>query len=67
MYKQDYELGQLYRTMKVLEVETNLLDTLTETEKSQYKFDNQKFNKIRCRTIEKVYGDMGRQMLTMLP
>ena len=67
MYKQDYELGHLHRTMKVLEVETNLIESMSETERLQYKLDPQKFNKIRCRTIEKVYGEMGKQKLTMLP
>jgi histone deacetylase complex regulatory component SIN3 len=60
MYKQDYELGLLHRTMRVLEVETNIIEQMTEQERGQYKLDPQKFNRVRIRTIEKVYGDMGR-------
>jgi histone deacetylase complex regulatory component SIN3 len=67
MYKQDYELGLLHRTMRVLEIETNIIEQMTEQERGQYKLDPQKFNRVRIRTIEKVYGDMGRQMVTMLP
>lgn len=60
MYKQDYELGLLHRTMRVLEIETNIIEQMTEQERGQYKLDLQKFNRVRIRTIEKVYGDMGR-------
>ncbi len=33
MYKQDYELGQLHRTMKVLEVESKAIELMTELER----------------------------------
>ena len=33
MYKQDYELGQLHRTMKVLEEESKAIELMTEPER----------------------------------
>ena len=40
---------------------------MNDSEKANYKLDPSKFNKLRCRTIEKVYGEMGKQMILMLP
>ncbi len=67
MYKQDYELGNLKRTMDVLEREKSKIEAMGEGERGGYKLDINKFNRVRCRTIEKVYGEMGKQMIMMLP
>jgi histone deacetylase complex regulatory component SIN3 len=67
MYRQDFELQNLRRTMEVLEQEKDAIEAMTDIEKSQYRIDPRKFNKLRNRQIEKVYGDMGKQMLAMLP
>jgi paired amphipathic helix protein Sin3a len=67
MYKLDYEIGNIHRTLVVLEEESKMIDKMTEEQKAQYRLDERKFNKLRKRQIEKVYGDMGKQMLIMLP
>ena len=40
---------------------------MPEAEKANFKLDPRKFNKLRLRHIEIVYGELGQQMLTMLP
>ena len=67
MYKIDFDLGNLQVTMKVLEEEKTKIENMTETEKQNYVLDPYKFNKLRKKQIEKVYGDLGEHMLKMLP
>jgi hypothetical protein len=61
------DLGNLQVTMKVLEEEKTKIENMTETEKQNYVLDPYKFNKLRKKQIEKVYGDLGEHMLKMLP
>jgi histone deacetylase complex regulatory component SIN3 len=51
MYKVDYELGNYYKTMKVLEEEKLKLDNMTMQEKENYKLPD-KFNLLRLKWIE---------------
>lgn len=67
MYKFDFELGGLQYTMRVLEEEKNKIESMTDSEKLSYVLDPLKFNKLRKKMIEKVYGDLGQSMLKMLP
>lgn len=67
MYKIDYELGGLQYTMRVLEEEKNKIESMTDSEKLSYVLDPLKFNKLRKKMIEKVYGELGQSMLKMLP
>lgn len=67
MYKIDWEIWNIYKTMKVLEEEKSTIDSLSNQEKEQFKLDNKKFNKLRLRQIEKIYGDLGQEMLRLLP
>jgi paired amphipathic helix protein Sin3a len=51
MYKVDHELGNYYKTMKVLEEEKLKLDNMSPQEKENYKLPD-KFNKLRLKWIE---------------
>lgn len=51
----------------MLEQEKEAIEMMADSEKISYKLCPRKFNKLRNRQIEKVYGDMGKQMLLMLP
>ena len=67
MYKMDYENSNIYKTMKVLEEEKNKIDQMSQSEKDQYKLDPRKFNTLRLKQVEKIYGDLGQEMLRLLP
>jgi histone deacetylase complex regulatory component SIN3 len=67
MYKLDYDLYQIKRTLDVLENEAKRINEMTEEQRLEYKLDDRKFNNLRKRSIEKVYGDIGRSMLGLLP
>ena len=67
MYKFDFELGGLQYTMRVLEEEKNKIESMTDSEKLSYVLDPLKFNKLRKKMIEKVYGDLGQSMHKILP
>lgn len=47
IYKIDFDLGNIYRTMKVLEEEKSTIAKLNDKEKAEYKLDPRKFNKLR--------------------
>lgn len=36
-------------------------------DKENYKLDSRKFNKLRLKQIEKIYGDLGQEILRLLP
>lgn len=59
MYKIDWDIWNIFKTMKVLEEEKNKIDALNLQEKELFKLDNKKFNKLRLKQIEKIYGDLG--------
>lgn len=40
---------------------------MTDVEKSQYKFNEKKFNNLRMQQISRTYGELGPEMLRMLP
>lgn len=67
MYKLDYDLYQIKRTLDVLENEAKRINEMTEEQRLEYKLDDRKFNNLRKRSIEKVYGDIGKSMLGLLP
>lgn len=67
MYKADYEIAQFKRAMDVFEQEMHAIEAMTEEEKAAYKIDPYKFNKLRLRQIELVYGELGPYMVQMLP
>ena len=45
----DFEIGNIHKTMKVLEEEKDSIDNMSEAEKSNYKLDDKKFNKLRLK------------------
>jgi histone deacetylase complex regulatory component SIN3 len=67
MYKLDYEIYQIKRTLDVLESEAKRIDEMTDEQRLEYKLDDRKINNLRKRSIEKVYGDIGKSMLGLLP
>lgn len=67
MYKVDFEIGNIYSTLKVLEQEKDRLEAMSAAEKENYKLDESKFNYLRNQQISKVYGELGGEMLRLLP
>jgi hypothetical protein len=67
MYKLDYEIYQIKRTLDVLEIEAKRIEEMSEEQRLEYKLDDRKINNLRKRSIEKVYGDIGKNMLALLP
>lgn len=67
MYKMDFEIGNIHKTMNVLEEEKVKIDSLSQSDKDVFKLDEKKFTKLRLRQIEKIYGDLGQEMLRLLP
>ena len=67
MYKMDFELGNTFKTMNLLKEEKMKIDQMTQPEKEEYKVDPRKFNKLRLKQIERVYGEHGQEMLRLLP
>lgn len=59
IYKMDFENGNIYKTLKVLEEEKAIIEKMSQQEKEQYKLEAGKFNKLRLKQIEKIYGDLG--------
>lgn len=60
MYNVDYENGKIYSTMRFLKDEAEKIELMTEEEKAKYKVDPRKFNALRKKQIEKVYGEHGK-------
>jgi hypothetical protein len=50
-----------------LEIEAKRIDDMTDEQRLDYKLDDRKINNLRKRSIEKVYGDIGKSMLALLP
>ena len=67
MYKLDYEIYQIKRTLDVLEIEAKRIEEMSDEQRLEYKLDDRKINNLRKRSIEKVYGDIGKSMLALLP
>ena len=67
MYRVDFEIVGFKRTLDILEEEKEKIDALSEAEKSNFKLDPRKFNKLRMKQIENIYGELGQHMLMMLP
>lgn len=67
MYKIDWDIWNIYKTMKALEEEKMKIEALPLPERDQYKLDHKKFSKLRLKQIEKIYGDLGQEMLRLLP
>lgn len=59
MYKADYEIGNIFTTLKTLEEEKLKIDSMNPLERENYKLDERKFNRIRLKWIEKTYAEMG--------
>lgn len=47
MYKIDFEIGNIFNTLKVLQDEKEQLDRMNQTEKDSYKLNEKKFNNLR--------------------
>lgn len=67
MYKLDFEIGNYYSTLVLLEEEYEKIEAMTDNEKKSYKLDPRKFNKLHLKHIERCYGEHGQQILKMLP
>ncbi|CDW73125.1 paired amphipathic helix protein sin3a-like [Stylonychia lemnae] len=67
IYKIDFDIGNIYKTMKVLEEEKAKISALNDAEQAEFKLDPRKFNKLRLKQIEKIYGDLGQEILRLLP
>ena len=67
MYKVDFELNNIRSTMEILEKEKEQIEKLSPEERQNYKLDEKKFNSLRKKQIEKVYGEHGQEMLRLLP
>ena len=67
MYKVDFDLNNINSTMSLLKEEKDKIEKLTPEEKQEYKLDRKRFNYIRLKQIEKVYGEHGQEMLRLLP
>lgn len=67
MYKIDFDIGNVLNTLNVLKVEKVKIDAMTDVEKSEYKFNEKKFNNLRMQQISRTYGELGPEMLRMLP
>jgi histone deacetylase complex regulatory component SIN3 len=48
IYKVDFEIGNIYKTMKVLEEEKDRISTMANAEKD-FKIDEKKLNKLRLK------------------
>ena len=59
MYKADHDIGNYFKTMRVLEEEKNKLDGMSQSEKDQYKLCPRKFNILRLKWIERIYAELG--------
>ena len=49
MYRVDYEIVGFKRTLEILEEEKEKIDALSEADKSNFKLDPRKFNKLRMK------------------
>jgi hypothetical protein len=49
------------------DIEAKRIDEMTDEQRLEYKLDDRKINNLRKRSIEKVYGDIGKSMLALLP
>ena len=49
MYKMDFEIGNIHKTMKVLQEEKAKIEDMSLSEKEQLKLDEKKFNKLRLK------------------
>ena len=49
MYRVDFEIVGFKRTLDILEEEKEKIDALSEAEKSNFKLDPRKFNKLRMK------------------
>jgi paired amphipathic helix protein Sin3a len=67
MYRIDFEIGNLMKTMQVLNDEKIRISNLSPAELEQFQIDEKKFNKIRLKQIEKMYETLGHEMLRLLP
>ena len=51
----DFEIGNVHKTMKVLEEEKQRIENLTQAEKDAFTLDEKKFNKLRLKQIENLW------------
>lgn len=47
MYKIDFEIGNIFNTLRVLQEEKDQLDRMSQAEKENYKLNEKKFNNLR--------------------
>ena len=66
MYKLDFEIGNIYSTLRMVEQEKSKIDKMTQAEKDGYSLDETKFTELRKQQISKQYGEMGGEMLKHL-
>jgi histone deacetylase complex regulatory component SIN3 len=59
MYKVDFDLNNVHSTMNLLKEEKDKIEKLTPEEKQEYKLDRKRFNYLRLKQIERVYGEHG--------
>mmetsp|Transcript_23282 Transcript_23282/g.17699 ORF Transcript_23282/g.17699 Transcript_23282/m.17699 type:complete len:145 (+) Transcript_23282:1011-1445(+) len=67
MYKLDHEISNYKKTIQILEEEKRNIESLSEQEQKMYTINPRKFNRLRLKLIENVYGHLGQELLQLLP
>mmetsp|Transcript_33824 Transcript_33824/g.32938 ORF Transcript_33824/g.32938 Transcript_33824/m.32938 type:complete len:86 (+) Transcript_33824:1250-1507(+) len=67
MYKVDHEINNYKKTIQILEEEKRTIENLSEEERNRYLINPTKFNTLRLKLIEKSYGNLGQEILKLLP
>lgn len=67
MYRMDFEIGNLEKTLNILEEEKQKIEALSPEDREKYVLDVKKFTKIRLKYIETVYANLGPEMMKLLP
>lgn len=67
MYKVDHEICNIRKTMLMMEAEKAKLEEMSPEERGTYQLCKKKFNILRLKQIERMYAELGQEMLKLLP